>query len=235
MIKGNSTISEDLFLSKAFPRLMQPIKIIPFYYKSTRSFDTTENKEDITITTLVTSDRFPVFKQLVERYQGYFLIGYPCCILTTFKGPISATIHVPLSSLHLLADLHALYISSPHFNSYVDVHLVLSPFHNSEGSRQFNAWRNLARLFARTEFVMMMDVDFVPCTPFRAFLRRALEEFRSGVDGDIESGFMNKFRGGTAALVVPAFEYVKQKDGMDQKTFPTDKAVSECPELSSLF
>lgn len=70
LFKTNSTISEDLFLSKAFPRLMQPVKIIPFYYKSSRAFKTSAELEDITITTLVTSDRFPVFKQLVELYQG---------------------------------------------------------------------------------------------------------------------------------------------------------------------
>jgi hypothetical protein len=62
----DSITSEETFLSRAFPRLMQPMKIIPFYYKSTGNFD----KDDITITTLITSDRFPVFKQLVERYQG---------------------------------------------------------------------------------------------------------------------------------------------------------------------
>jgi hypothetical protein len=61
-----SIIGEDTFLAKAFPSVMQPMKIIPFYYKSTGYFD----REDITITTLVTSDRFAVFKQLVERYQG---------------------------------------------------------------------------------------------------------------------------------------------------------------------
>jgi hypothetical protein len=49
---------------------MQPIKITPFYYKSSRAFKTAAEFEDITITTLVTSDRFPVFKQLVELYQG---------------------------------------------------------------------------------------------------------------------------------------------------------------------
>jgi hypothetical protein len=65
---SKSIIAENTFLSRAFPRLMQPMKIIPFYYKSTGDLD----REDITITTLVTSNRFPVLKQLVERYQGAF-------------------------------------------------------------------------------------------------------------------------------------------------------------------
>jgi Glycosyl-transferase for dystroglycan len=143
-------------------------------------------------------------------------------------GPISVTIHVPLSSLSTLQDLHALYTSSPSFSTYVDVHLVLSPFYNSEGSRQFNAWRNLARMFAKTEFVMMLDVDFVPCTDFRGFLRRALKDSQDNgmVMDQPEKDFMDRLRDGTAALVIPAFEYAKQADGVDQSRFPTDKSVS---------
>lgn len=72
----------------------------------------------------------------------------------------------------------------------------------------------------------MLDVDFVPCTPFRPFLQRALGELNSKELDDSENKFMSKFKNGTAALVVPAFEYVKQKDGMDQKSFPTDKGAS---------
>ena len=37
---------------------------------------------------------------------------------------------------------------------------------------------------------------------------------------------MRRLREGTAALVVPAFEYVKQEDGTDQRVFPADKQVS---------
>ena len=45
---------------------------------------------------------------------------------------------------------------------YVDVHLVVDNF-----ERQFNMWRNVAKFFARTNYVMMLDVDFHPCTDFR--------------------------------------------------------------------
>ncbi|KAG1903243.1 uncharacterized protein F5891DRAFT_935993, partial [Suillus fuscotomentosus] len=48
----------------------------------------------------------------------------------------------------LLDDLHDLDAS-------INIHLVLTPF-----DRQLNTWRNAARLFTRTEFVMMLDVDF---------------------------------------------------------------------------
>ncbi|KAG1824052.1 hypothetical protein EV424DRAFT_1298576, partial [Suillus variegatus] len=65
------------------------------------------------------------------------------------KGLISATAHVkPSATYALLDDLHDLDAS-------INIHLVLTPF-----DRQLNTWRNAARLFTRTELVMMLDVDF---------------------------------------------------------------------------
>ncbi|KAF8141253.1 glycosyltransferase family 49 protein [Boletus edulis] len=181
---------ESVFLSKAFSQSMQPCKIIPFYYKGLATFE----DDDITITTLVTFNRFKVFGELVKRY----------------KGPISAAVHVVPSDTHVVLNaLHELYTTTPGMSSSVDVHLVLSPF-----ARQLNAWRNAARLFARTEFVMMLDVDFAICTDFRSHIR-------AGLDGEVGRGLRN----GYAALVVPAFEYLNQQDGIDPDTFPSDKKV----------
>lgn len=59
-------IDNDLVLSKAFSSSMHPSKIVPFFYRASGELDA----EDITITTLITSNRFPVFARLVERYQG---------------------------------------------------------------------------------------------------------------------------------------------------------------------
>jgi N-acetyllactosaminide beta-1,3-N-acetylglucosaminyltransferase/glycosyltransferase-like protein LARGE len=87
-------------------------------------------------------------------------------------------------------------------------------------------------MFAKTEFVMMLDVDFVPCTDFRGFLNRAFkDDLSNGLTKGPEEYFMKRLRNGTAALVIPAFEYVKQKDGMDQSRFPTDKAVSSSLQI----
>jgi hypothetical protein len=70
----NSTLTttEDYFLSKAFGESLQPSKVIPYYYRATNSIP----KEDITITTLVTSDRFKVLAALVQKYQGQWLPKY---------------------------------------------------------------------------------------------------------------------------------------------------------------
>ncbi|RPD58411.1 hypothetical protein L227DRAFT_601963 [Lentinus tigrinus ALCF2SS1-6] len=230
-------------MGSAFSEAIHPTRIIPFYFKATNLIDS----DDVTITTLVTGNRFRVLKQLVERY----------------RGPISVTIHIPLP-LHssfstlkadhpsrvALSNLHALYASSPLFSQYVDVHLALSPFTSAlspkatsstdgEGGRQFNVWRNAARLFARTEFVMMLDVDFAVCTDWRGFIRDAIRAASSSpirhavrttphAQSSIPEGangteIVQRLREGTAALVVPAFEYVKQEDGVDQRSFPGDK------------
>ncbi|KAH9846614.1 glycosyl-transferase for dystroglycan-domain-containing protein [Lenzites betulinus] len=224
-------VQEETLLSKAFSDAMHPTRIIPFYFKASGSVDS----DDVTITTLVTNNRFRVFKQLVERY----------------RGPISVTIHIPLP-LHstfaslkpdhpsrvALNNLHALYASSALFSQHVDVHLALSPFVSvlssgnvpsleGEGGRQFNVWRNAARLFARTEFVMMLDVDFAVCTDWRGAVRDALRAAAlppsPQPDGVNSVAIMKMLRDGAAALVVPVFEYVKQEAGVDQRTFPADK------------
>lgn len=216
-------------------------------------------------------------------------------------------------SVRALRELHALYTSTPAFAQCVDVHLALSPFASlaspktpsaldGAGGRQFNVWRNVARLFARTELVMMLDVDFAVCTEWRREVRAGLRALRArereerkagdagvkargkakakgkaqGKDGQREgedvaigrkrdenvkkgSGaplklvtlpvmkagpkkvevqdeeedvgamdaveVLRRVKAGRAALVIPAFEYVRQEDGLDQRTFPTDKAV----------
>jgi hypothetical protein len=212
----------DPILSRAFPRLMHPSRIIPYYYRAAGNFE----NDDITVTTLISSDRFSVFQNLVQRYKG-MLASATCFVIRTDArlGPISVTIHVSLLSLDILVDLHTIYTSSPDFSTYVDVHLVLSPFEMSEGSRQFNAWRNLARLYARTDFVMMLDVDFVPSTDFRSFIRYNLKQHLLGSGVDKTHMLMERFVQGSLAFVVPAFEYARQGDGMNTDTFPRDKTV----------
>lgn len=63
-----TSIQEEIYLSKAFAQSMHPTKIIPFFYKATTPVD----ENDVTITTLVTSNRYKVLRQLVDRYQGEF-------------------------------------------------------------------------------------------------------------------------------------------------------------------
>jgi len=187
------SITEDFFLSKAFSDSLGPSKIVPFFYKAVGP-DLSGNLDpkDISITTLVTSNRFKVFAKLVENYQG----------------PISATIHVsdsPEILKPLLENLDDLYHSSKSMSTWVDIHLVVDSF-----DRQFNMWRNVAKFFARTDYVMMLDVDFWICTNFR---RRILDS--AELIGQLERG--------SSAFVIPAFEYTKQSEGVDPEGFPRDK------------
>lgn len=63
--------TESLFLSKAFELSMQPSRVIPFYFRATGIGERIGfPKEDITITTIVTSNRFSVLGKLARRYQG---------------------------------------------------------------------------------------------------------------------------------------------------------------------
>lgn len=105
----------------------------------------------------------------------------------------------------LLDSLHELYTSSKYMSMYADVHLVIDNF-----DRQFNMWRNVAKFFSRTDYIMMLDVDFAICTDFR---QRLLQS----------QVVLDKLDAGNAAFVVPAFEFVKQEDGLDTSTFPTNK------------
>jgi hypothetical protein len=61
-------MDEDIFLSKAFSGSMRPSKILPYFYRASGQFD----HNDITIATLITSNRFQVFKRLIQRYKGTF-------------------------------------------------------------------------------------------------------------------------------------------------------------------
>ena len=105
----------------------------------------------------------------------------------------------------VIKELRDLYTGNPDMQQFVDLHLIIDTY-----DRQFNLWRNIAKLFARTDYIMMLDVDFHICTDLRKSIRSNPE-------------IMDRLRGGLTALVVPAFEFAKQDDGNDWKTFPTNK------------
>ncbi|KAB5592779.1 hypothetical protein CTheo_3763 [Ceratobasidium theobromae] len=190
--------SSEIFLSKAFDTALKPTKIIPYYYRALHEHP----YDDVTVTTIVTSNRFEVLRRLVEQYEG----------------PISATVHIMSTNTtrrtSLLESLHYIYTSSPLFLRWVDVHLVTDAH-----DRQFNMWRNVARLYARTGWVMMLDVDFAICTAVRERFRDALAVGSAGETSEVG----DLARSGRAAFVIPAFEYVVQDEGKDWKTFPKDK------------
>ncbi|ORX60297.1 hypothetical protein DM01DRAFT_1281614 [Hesseltinella vesiculosa] len=168
---------------------MGPSKVIPYYFKATERFD----QEEVTIATLVTHNRFKVLSRLASHY----------------KGPISVAIHVNDDDQKqtILRDLHQLYNDNPDMGRFVDLHLVVDKF-----DRQFNMWRNVAKFFARSDYIIMLDVDFYLCTDFRQSLKKNPQ-------------LMDVLRSGRGAIVVPAFEFIQEADGEDWRQFPTNKAA----------
>ncbi|ORZ06080.1 glycosyl-transferase for dystroglycan-domain-containing protein [Absidia repens] len=166
---------------------MGPSNLKPYYFKARHFL----NQKDITLSTLVTRNRFPVLGRLASHY----------------KGPISAAIHINDDDTkdQVLKELHQLFSTNPDMQQYVDIHLIIDPF-----DRQFNMWRNVAKFYARTDYIMMLDVDFYLCTDFR---HRILSN----------KSILNMLDSGRTALVVPAFEYLLQDNGLDASTFPTQK------------
>ncbi|KAG0169795.1 hypothetical protein DFQ28_002652 [Apophysomyces sp. BC1034] len=186
-------LTADIVLSKSFSAAGSNY-ISPYYLKAHNEV----LAQDITITTLVTRDRIPNLARLAARY----------------KGPISATVHIPDDDegRETVKLLNEAFASHPEMRQYVDIHLVRNRL-----DRQLNMWRNVAKLFARSDYIMMLDIDFYPCTNFR----QSILSNPSALD---------LLRSGQSALVIPAFEYTKQDDGLDWRTFPTNKS-----SLVSLF
>lgn len=173
-------------MRKAFATALGPSRIVPHYIRAKAR----AQADDVTILTLVTRDRLDVLGRLATRYQG----------------PISVAMHVSEQDApRLVRELEEFVRSNEFVEHHVDFHLIIDVF-----DRQLNMWRNVAKLFAQSEYVMMIDVDFylstLPNTSLRAY-----------------PDLMQKIQQGRAAAVVPAFEYVLEQGGKDPAQFPRRK------------
>lgn len=179
----------ETILSKSFSlsSYSDQSQIIPYYYKAEQNM----TGEDITIVTLVTRNRIPNLARLATQYQG----------------PISAAIHISddEEGEYTLDILQQAMERNVAMRKFVDIHIIRDEF-----DRELNLWRNVAKLFARSEYVMQLDIDFYPCT-----------KIRESVLNNPKA--MSLLRSGEAALVIPAFEFSKQEDGLDFRTFPKNK------------
>ncbi|KAG0332414.1 hypothetical protein BG000_010029 [Podila horticola] len=207
-------VAEDYMLSKAFSGVMQPTRVIPFYFKASfrdenddddfHADDEIEGEHDdnsrpidldmsqVTITTLITPDRYGVFLKLVKQY----------------RGPISVATRIPKGEdqdRHF-QELHQFFHDHTILRKYVDLHVIVDGL-----DLQLNMWRNVARMFARTDYFMMLDVDF---------------HIPSGLKHHLhDDPRMQELLASGAALVIPAFEYKVDKDPKDSKYFPDTKAA----------
>ncbi|KAI8078632.1 glycosyl-transferase for dystroglycan-domain-containing protein [Halteromyces radiatus] len=172
---------------KAFSASVGNSDIQPYYFKANHH----PTINDITILTTITKSRIHTLAILAERYQG----------------PISVALHIAPdeSGENTLELLGQTIKQQPSMQKYVDVHVI-----KDKMERQLNLWRNVARFFARSDNVMMLDVDFYLCTDFRKHILN-------------NPHAMELLNNGHSALVIPAFEFTKQDDGLDYRTFPTTK------------
>lgn len=163
-------------LSKAFSGAMYPTRIIPFYFRASfrdEDDDDDPHNEDhhgrqdpldkgadtkadpytaeqtpvevdpshVTITTLITPDRYDVFLRLVKQY----------------RGPISVATHIRKdedqdAKFH---ELNEFFRENAILRKFVDLHVIVDAV-----DFQLNMWRNVARMFARTDYFMMLDGMF---------------------------------------------------------------------------
>lgn len=89
----------------------------------------------------------------------------------------------------IINELNRVYRSHAGVAQRVDIHLVIDKF-----DRQFNLWRNVARFFARSDFVLQLDVDFViPTNLIRTFMEHP--DYLTNIDEH------------KTIYVLPAFEF----------------------------
>ena len=90
---------------------------------------------------------------------------------------------------------------------------------------------------------MMLDVDFAVCTDWRTEVRdyllaldaQALDDspdllpenrtLPDALNATSKRDVYKRLKGGSAALVIPVFEYANLDDGTNQETFPKSKEV----------
>eukprot|EP00158_Paraphelidium_tribonemae_P002893 Partr_v1_DN25762_c0_g1_i2_m74700 putative Inherit from opiNOG: Glycosyltransferase-like len=182
-------VTDSMLYSKMFQYALQPTRVVPYFFRMSSRV----RKDDITISTIITMERLSVFNNLVIKY----------------KGPISVAVHIPDDEEKLAAieQLHKFYRNNPFFAEYVDLHLVVDAY-----DRQFNYWRNVARFFARSDLIMMIDVDFLLCSD----LRYNFEQ--------LDPVYKERVNNGSAVFVVPAFEFTNTAADLEVVNYPETKS-----------
>ncbi|GJJ71819.1 hypothetical protein EMPS_04176 [Entomortierella parvispora] len=205
-----SELSTGVILSKMFtfstPDLTDNIQ--PFFVRS----ESTPRPEDITLATFVPQDNLSELIRLVEH----------------FPGPISVVMHVDHASnepgaLNPISRLHTMLASHPKIRAQVDVHLITSPqTHRKPESttvqEQSNLHRNIARFFARTDFVLLMEADgSMPMTDVAKSFKERPQ-------------WMEKLRSGNV-FVLPGFDVAMVAEASEGMTTSEDKSKELVPVL----
>ncbi|KAF9426222.1 hypothetical protein BGZ76_002854, partial [Entomortierella beljakovae] len=152
-----SELPSEVILSKMFTFSSPDItdNIQPFFVRS----ESTPQPDEITLATFVQQEELSELMRLVEH----------------FSGPISVVLHIDHPSdepgaFNPITRLHTMRNSNPKIRNQVDIHLITTPqTHRRPASttvqQQSNLHRNLARFFARSDYVLLLDADgSIPAT-----------------------------------------------------------------------
>ncbi|KAJ3384753.1 hypothetical protein HDU92_003439 [Lobulomyces angularis] len=137
--KGLKNLKKELIFDKMFQNILKPTKLEPFHFEMKGLFE----PSDITLTTMITVDRFDILLNC----------------MTIFDGLFSVALHIAEDS-DLSENLEKLKIfiskNREFIETRLDIHLVVDKF-----PRQLNYLRNVARFFSRTDLILPLDVDFM--------------------------------------------------------------------------
>ncbi|KAG0304935.1 hypothetical protein BGZ98_004812 [Dissophora globulifera] len=205
-----SNLSSSSILSKMFTFNTPDItdNIQPFFIRST----STPRQDDITLATFIPQDDLSELAALVDR----------------FPGPISAVLHIDHPTTNTpgysnpIKRLHAMRASNPKLRQQVDIHLITTPASHRQAPvlQQTNMHRNIARFFARSDFVLLMDADgSVPMTN----VAKSFADFPQ---------WMDKLRSGNV-FVLPGFNVSTgfQEEAVDEES-ESDMVATGTPALT---
>ena len=182
--ENNNDYEDDYNIEKVCEELIQKPKLhrIHLYFLPYTSDTKPKNTPDFTLVVQFSIDRLSSFEKLCENWAG----------------PISAAI---FATDHETSTLENFYKSSDILNKRTNIgyHVVFKTSHNDV--YPINLLRNIALQQASTEFVFLLDVDFVPDPSLYSYL---------------QSFFSNNPDTGKKAYVVPAFENLYYNLGFPQ-------------------
>ncbi|KAF7732120.1 hypothetical protein EC973_006375 [Apophysomyces ossiformis] len=193
-----NNMTHGLKMSKMFSKSYYQVTngVKPYWLKASE----TPAEEDLTIITTVTPTTWPELVRLAERWQG----------------PISVTLHATDDDegTSALQAIEQSYRAESKLSKYVDVHLHRSPQSQVSVTLPRNAERNIARLYARSEFICDMPSNMVLATD----LRRTMERNKEMFDDLLRRGDM---------LVVPTFAFPQY----DKDTYHVPNHKAKLAEL----
>jgi len=180
-----SNLSESRMANKMFSYALTPFELYPFFYRATNP---PSSSKQISLNTLLSASRLDSLTEVAQNWKGH----------------MSITFHVSKESkLKDIRSLEAALQKNPDLASNGDIHFVVDDL-----PYQFNLWRNIARLYSPSEYVIMLDVDFVPDAQLYDRLMENWEVMQKDMD--------NK-----KAFIIPAFQF---KQGHERNKIPKNKA-----------